>query len=370
MLLSSGTFQAEGSDPFYVTMMLTMFNVLQVIVLFCVSYFIYVFPFQVLLLWSFDKLLPISTLVFVTFCIASLLLFYFKTKTQAKSLKLLVKFGVGVCFFLNVVVCLLCLIDYVYLLQDLTKVIFALAVTSFLVIYSLYKGKIIELKTIVIETDKIAKPCQFVFISDVHIGTQSVEYLNMLLDKIKALNPDYVCIGGDLVDSSAVTINQLKAFKTLSMPVYFVTGNHEYYLKQSTQLLNQLKDVNIQWINNDSVQFADINIIGVNDNQSINLKNKLIKKHLDSKLFNIALVHKPHCFDLLTTKPDLMLSGHTHNGQTFPFNFVVKLNFPKCYGLYRDNNATFYVSSGAGTWGTTMRFGTVNEVVLVKLIQG
>ena len=134
-MLSSGTFQAEGSDPFYVTMMLTMFNVLQVIVLFCVSYFIYVFPFQVLLLWSFDKLLPISTLVFVTFCIASLLLFYFKTKTQAKSLKLLVKFGVGVCFFLNVVVCLLCLIDYVYLLQDLTKVIFALAVTSFLVIY-------------------------------------------------------------------------------------------------------------------------------------------------------------------------------------------------------------------------------------------
>ena len=111
--------------------------------------------------------------------------------------------------------------------------IFALAVTSFLVIYSLYKGKTIELKTIVIETDKIAKPCQFVFISDVHIGTQSVEYLNMLLDKIKALNPDYVCIGGDLVDSSAVTINQLKAFKTLSMPVYFVTGNHEYYLKQS-----------------------------------------------------------------------------------------------------------------------------------------
>ena len=62
-----------------------------------------------------------------------------------------------------------------------------------------------------------------------------------------------------------------------------------------------------------------------------------------------------------------MLSGHTHNGQIFPFNFLVKLQFKFVYGFFKKEESYFYVSSGAGTWGPPMRLGSFNEIVLFEL---
>ena len=60
-----------------------------------------------------------------------------------------------------------------------------------------------------------------------------------------------------------------------------------------------------------------------------------------------------------------MLSGHTHNGQIFPFNFLVKLKYKYIYGMYHQKNSSLYVSSGVGCWGPKMRLGTQNEIVSV-----
>ena len=62
-----------------------------------------------------------------------------------------------------------------------------------------------------------------------------------------------------------------------------------------------------------------------------------------------------------------MLSGHTHNGQIFPFNYFVRIQFKFKYNLYKFRNSLLYVSSGSGPWGPKMRLGTVNEVILFKL---
>ena len=62
-----------------------------------------------------------------------------------------------------------------------------------------------------------------------------------------------------------------------------------------------------------------------------------------------------------------MLSGHTHNGQIFPFNFIVKLKFKFVYGLYNKGNSNLYVSSGVACWGPKIRLGSKNEVVHLKL---
>ena len=59
---------------------------------------------------------------------------------------------------------------------------------------------------------------------------------------------------------------------------------------------------------------------------------------------------------------DLMLSGHTRNGQIFPFNLLVRLQFKTVYGIYKRLNSILYVSSGSGTWGSRMRLGTKNEI--------
>ena len=62
-----------------------------------------------------------------------------------------------------------------------------------------------------------------------------------------------------------------------------------------------------------------------------------------------------------------MLSGHTHNGQIFPFNFIVKLKFKFIYGLYSMNNSNLYVSSGVACWGPKIRLGSKNEIIHLKL---
>ena len=62
-----------------------------------------------------------------------------------------------------------------------------------------------------------------------------------------------------------------------------------------------------------------------------------------------------------------MLSGHTHNGQIFPFNFLVKLKFKFIYGIYKYKNSKLYVSSGSGCWGPKLRIGSSNEIVNIQL---
>ncbi|MBT7903597.1 hypothetical protein HN587_07070 [Candidatus Woesearchaeota archaeon] len=65
---------------------------------------------------------------------------------------------------------------------------------------------------------------------------------------------------------------------------------------------------------------------------------------------------------------NLQLAGHTHNGQIFPFNFVVKAVFPHVRGLYKINNLNLYVSPGTGTWGPPMRLGSSNEITVINLV--
>jgi len=63
----------------------------------------------------------------------------------------------------------------------------------------------------------------------------------------------------------------------------------------------------------------------------------------------------------------LQLSGHTHHGQLFPFNFLTEYLFQKSWGLFQEENTSLYVSSGAGTWGPPVRTNSVSEIVLIEL---
>ena len=92
-----------------------------------------------------------------------------------------------------------------------------------------------------------------------------------------------------------------------------------------------------------------------------------IKQNSKKSVFNITLIHKPNVWEDIKLHTDLMLSGHTHNGQIFPINFIVKLKFPQNYGLYHKMNNYLYVSSGSATWGPKIRIGSNNEIIQIKL---
>ena len=85
--------------------------------------------------------------------------------------------------------------------------------------------------------------------------------------------------------------------------------------------------------------------------------------------FNILLYHRPSGWeDAISHGVDLMLSGHTHNGQIFPFNFLVKQQFARIKGHYQKDNAHLYVNCGTGTWGPLMRLGSLNEISCFDLL--
>ena len=128
-----------------------------------------------------------------------------------------------------------------------------------------------------------------------------------------------------------------------------------------------LKNNNINFLNNKSYLHNEINIIGISDNQSINEQKFIVHKSIKNNLFNLVLIHKPSLWEKVNEKTDLMLCGHTHNGQIFPFNFFVRLQFKEKYGLYSSNKSNLYVTSGAACWGPRMRLGTNNEIIYINL---
>jgi predicted MPP superfamily phosphohydrolase len=110
-----------------------------------------------------------------------------------------------------------------------------------------------------------------------------------------------------------------------------------------------------------------INIIGLSDNSSKKEKIKVFDSLFKPDCFNLLLVHQPSIWNLLKEKANLTLSGHTHNGQIFPFNLIVKLQFPQIYGVYSYLKNYLYVSSGASTWGPKIRIGSKNEILNIEL---
>ena len=124
---------------------------------------------------------------------------------------------------------------------------------------------------------------------------------------------------------------------------------------------------NIKFLDNQTLTIDDINLIGVSDNISIKQKINFVKENTNRNAFNITLVHKPNIWKDVKSYSDLMLSGHTHNGQIFPFNLLVKLQFKYIYGLYKAGTSKLYVSSGIGCWGPKMRIGSNNEIVQILI---
>jgi predicted MPP superfamily phosphohydrolase len=184
---------------------------------------------------------------------------------------------------------------------------------------------------------------------------------------VNQLNPKFLLIGGDLIDSSSFQIDDLLSLKKIKCPIYFVTGNHEYYIQNFQNHLDNFHKCNIRILNNEAVIHDEINLIGINDNLTIEQKKNIYINLLNDHKFNLLAVHQPSLWKLVKNNVDLMLSGHTHNGQIFPFNLLVKIQFPQIYGLYKERDSSLYVSSGISTWGPKIRIGSHNELINIKL---
>jgi len=343
-------------------------SIFPLIILLIFVYVVYVFPFEIIATWlghpGGTLELIISTLVIYLIC-----LFYLRTKNSNKLLKFLVYEGVGVGSISLFIIVPILFLDILFLIPNNIKITIFFFFQIPLLIFGLFNARKIKIKKLEISSNTIDSNLSFVFISDVHIGSNSPKRLEKIIPMINQLNPKFLLIGGDLIDSSSFKIEDLSSMKKIKCPIYFVTGNHEYYIQNFQHHLNSFHKYNIRILNNEAVIHEGINLIGINDNLTIEQKKTVYIDLSKKNKFNLLAVHQPSLWKLVKNDVDLMLSGHTHNGQIFPFNWLVKIKFPQIYGLYHEKNNKLYVSSGISTWGPKIRIGSQNELININLIR-
>lgn len=238
-----------------------------------------------------------------------------------------------------------------------------------------FKGVFNALRTPPINkiTIKANTNLKIALITDLHLGKNvHKNFLVKIIQEINEQNVDCVAIVGDLIDTNIKEIDYLDELNSFNAPVFYVTGNHEYY-HNADEIIEQLSKTKLQILQNDSVNFKDVVISGLNDlrgakyNKAPSFTN--IYQKFDSNKYNILLAHQPRMakeFNL--EKFDLILSGHTHAGQIFPFSILVYLQQGFLYGLYEIGKKTkLYVSSGAGFWGPSVRFLAPSEIAIINL---
>lgn len=219
------------------------------------------------------------------------------------------------------------------------------------------------------EIPDFGREMKAVLLSDLHVGTVwSKEYLREIVEKTNALKPDVVFITGDIVSGGAVLREDtLESLKDLEARAFFVYGNHEYY--EGIELINRLiNDNGITILKDEKTEFNGIDIIGLDYHRGEDpgsLESFLAAVDVSDERPTILLSHVP--VDPKNQKIDLVLAGHTHAGQIFPFGFFVRLRYPFIRGFHDLGNTKVYVTPGTGTWGPPMRLGSRNEITLFVL---
>ncbi|PJI08973.1 MULTISPECIES: metallophosphoesterase [Clostridium] len=221
------------------------------------------------------------------------------------------------------------------------------------------------------------KTLNVVMVSDVHMGIMIRENgINKMVNSINKLKPDIVFFCGDMVDESTPTSLKKyygREFKNIKSKygVYSITGNHEYYSDNVSETIKYMKKANVRTLQDEAVKVDNsFYVVGRNDSASGKKPKPLkdILKGRNKALPIIELNHKPVALDEAEKNGvDLQLSGHTHDGQVFPFNLTTNLVFKDAYGYLNEGNFKLIVTSGYGTWGPPMRIGTKGEIVDIKL---
>jgi len=209
---------------------------------------------------------------------------------------------------------------------------------------------------------------RLVQISDVHVGSRSGRFLRRVVARINRLEADAVMITGDLIDFRDIPQRELASLAELRFPTYFVIGNHERYVDVEA-ICERLRNLGVRVLRNESLDLGAIQLVGIDDAEPKSQVGRMLP-YLPAvpERYRILLYHRPDgAQDAADWGADLMLCGHTHNGQIIPFNHMVRRVFPRICGLYRIDGLHLYVSPGTGTWGPILRLGSRCEIGIIHL---
>lgn len=219
-------------------------------------------------------------------------------------------------------------------------------------------------------------------ISDVHLGMLNLDrtWFERILKRINQENPHVLTITGDMTDAAFENVVPiLKGLTVLDHKIstYYITGNHEYINPGDWE--NELRKYGVIPLHNDhrifnynaaKVLFAGIPDITVTRfGKSYESNPNLALKTTEAVDYRILLAHQPTAaYRVKENTCDLVLSGHTHGGQIFPFHIFVRMAMPVLKGFKKINDVLVFTHQGTGFWGPPMRWFSRSEVVIFEWI--
>lgn len=213
-------------------------------------------------------------------------------------------------------------------------------------------------------------------LSDVHLGhVYRPAFLKKVVAKVNTANPDIIFITGDLFDGMDGELNSLtEPLNDLRAEnIFMVTGNHETYLGIDKAKKALAANPRIKILENQSVDVSGLKIVGLSypGREGLGFQFGEVFEKLDNynpEDPNILLYHEPkNIQEAKELGIKLQLAGHTHKGQSFPFNFITHLMFKGYdYGFFTLGDYNLYATTGVGTWGPPMRTGNRPEIVVIK----
>jgi predicted MPP superfamily phosphohydrolase len=218
-------------------------------------------------------------------------------------------------------------------------------------------------------------------LSDLHTGmTIDKQFVERVVARANALQPDLVALTGDLVDGTVANLRediaplgQLKA----KHGVFAVTGNHEYYAGADAWIA-EISSLGARYLRNERVTIGDaaasFELAGVDDYSAHEWPGHgedlaAATTGRDPNKALVLLAHQPRQVKKAARHGvDLQLSGHTHGGQIWPWHYIVKVQQGGLLaGKYLHENTQLYVTRGCGYWGPPVRLFAPLEITKIVL---
>jgi predicted MPP superfamily phosphohydrolase len=254
----------------------------------------------------------------------------------------------------------------------------SLAALGVIVLWAIYGGiktpPVREVEVMVKNLPPSMEGFRIAQISDMHVDSElKLRQFSAIVDRINAEKPDLVLVTGDLIDPGITCNGTLRdqAGRIQSrLGLYGSPGNHEYYFGLD-KAMACYKAFGITPLRNEHIDVGDFRLVGLGDIHTEHMTEADVAKILaraGGGKFTIVMSHQPVFYKAIAAAGDfLVLSGHTHRGQIFPFNIFTKLFYPYFFGLYHIKDTVFYVTSGNGTWGPPLRWLAPSEIPVLIL---
>ncbi|WP_222986945.1 metallophosphoesterase [Psittacicella melopsittaci] len=228
-----------------------------------------------------------------------------------------------------------------------------------------------------VEVDKpLAQPLKILVAADLHldylVGNRAIQ---QLVEVNKQVKPDLILLPGDIINDDAAVFYKYQMEKDLQqlhapLGVYASLGNHEFYglLKQNIEAIELS---NIKLLRDQAVVINNSFILVGREDQTNPYRKPLRQILQGFKTQNLPVIvmdHRPYLDEATRNKVDIQVSGHTHNGQMFPMNYVVSSIYELAYGYKQKESSHFFTTSGWGFWGSPFRLGSQREVFVLEVV--